>query len=51
MADPVSPTGVEPAQVEVVVDDQQTDVPIDADRWAALAVATLTCEGAAASSR
>lgn len=46
MADPVSPTGVDVAQVEVVVDDQQTAMPIDADRWAELAVATLTCEGA-----
>ena len=47
MADPVSPTGVEAAQqVEVVVDDQQTAVAIDATRWADLAAAALTCEGA-----
>lgn len=46
MADPVSPTGVEATQVEVVVDDQQTAVTIDAGRWADLAAATLTCEGA-----
>lgn len=47
MADPVSPTGVElPNQVEVIVDDQQTDVEIDAHRWATLAAAAVTAEGA-----
>ena len=51
MADPVSPTGVEAPSVvkvvvEVVVDDQQTDVAIDAPRWARLAADTLRCEGA-----
>lgn len=47
MADPVSPTGVDaPSEVEVVVEDQQTDVEIDAPRWAALAAHTLRAEGA-----
>jgi probable rRNA maturation factor len=50
MADPVSPTGVEapPAveAVDIVVDDQQTDVAIDAPRWARLAADALRCEGA-----
>jgi probable rRNA maturation factor len=47
MADPVSPTGVEaPSEVEVVVDDQQADVAIDAHRWARLAAAVLRDEGA-----
>ena len=47
MADPVSPTGVElPSQVEVIVEDQQTDVEIDARRWAELAAAALRAEGA-----
>lgn len=47
MADPVSPTGVDTARrVTVVVDDQQTGVAIDATRWADLAAATLTSEGA-----
>lgn len=47
MADPVSPTGVEASlEVEVVVDDQQTEVAIDAPRWARLAAAALRCEGA-----
>ncbi len=47
MADPVSPTGIDVhSQVEVIVDDQQTDVEIDAHRWAALAAATLRSEGA-----
>jgi probable rRNA maturation factor len=45
MADPVSPTGVGSSnQVEVIVDDQQTDVEIDADRWAALAAAVMRDE-------
>ncbi|MCB0966915.1 MAG: rRNA maturation RNase YbeY [Ilumatobacter sp.] len=47
MADPVSPTGVEaPSEVDVVVEDHQTDVAIDAPRWAALAAHTLRAEGA-----
>jgi probable rRNA maturation factor len=47
MADPVSPTGIELSnQVEVIVDDQQTDVEIDAHRWAALAADALRAEGA-----
>jgi probable rRNA maturation factor len=47
MADPVSPTGVElPNQVEVIVDDQQTDVEIDAHRWATLAADAMRAEGA-----
>ena len=46
MADPVSPTGAE-LRVEVIVDDQQTDVEIDACRWAALARAALQSERAA----
>jgi probable rRNA maturation factor len=51
MADPVSPTGVEAPPVvevvvEVVVDDQQTDVAIDAPRWGRLAADALRCEGA-----
>ena len=47
MADPVSPTGVEaPTEVNVVVEDQQTEVAIDASRWAALAAHTLGAEGA-----
>ncbi len=46
MADPVSPTGAE-LQIEVIVDDQQTDVEIDAPRWAALARAALQSERAA----
>lgn len=47
MADPVSPTGVEaPSEVEVVVDDMQTDVAIDVDRWERLATAVLRDEGA-----
>lgn len=46
MADPVSPTGVGHSnQVEVIVDDQQTDVEIDAHRWAALAAAVMHAEG------
>ncbi|MAT05596.1 MAG: rRNA maturation RNase YbeY [Acidimicrobiaceae bacterium] len=48
MADPVSPTGVDaPSEVDVVVADHQTDMAIDAPRWAALAAHTLRAEGAA----
>lgn len=46
MADPSSPTGVVPdASVQVVVSDEQHEVRVDADRWAALATAALTAEG------
>ena len=46
MADPVSPTGIElPNQVEVIVEDQQTDVEVDAHRWAALAADVVRAEG------
>lgn len=46
MADPVSPTGVElHNQVQVIVDDQQTDVEVDVDRWAALAASVMSVEG------
>lgn len=48
MADPVSPTGVEmPSVVQIVVDDQQAEVVIDASRWAELARRVLVDEGAA----
>lgn len=46
MADPSSPTGVVPdAPVQVVVSDEQHEVRVDADRWAALAAAALAAEG------
>ncbi len=46
MADPGSPAGVEtPAEVNVVVSDEQTEVDIDADRWARLAADALAAEG------
>lgn len=46
MADPSSPTGVDsPRPVQVVVADEQSDVAIDATRWAALAAAVLRSEG------
>lgn len=45
MADPVSPTGVDNASVTVVVDDQQTDVAVDASRWSTLATVVLQSEG------
>lgn len=46
MGDPSSPTGVVPdPRVTVVVSDEQHEVPVDADRWAALAVAALESEG------
>lgn len=48
MGDPSSPTGVGPApSVTVVVSDEQSEVPVDADRWAALAVRALEAEGCA----
>jgi probable rRNA maturation factor len=40
-----SPTGVEPPEVTIVVSDEQTEVAVDANRWADLAHAVLTCEG------
>jgi probable rRNA maturation factor len=52
MPDPSSPTGVttprtvEPA-VTIVVADEQSAVPIDADRWADLARSVLVAEGCA----
>lgn len=45
MGDPSSPTGVETTPVTVVVADEQTDVALDADRWAALAAAALRDAG------
>lgn len=46
MADPSSPTGVDaPGPVHVVVDDEQTELDIDATRWAELAAAVLRSEG------
>lgn len=45
MGDPSSPTGVDaPVQVHVVVGDEQTELDIDATRWAALAAAVLRSE-------
>ncbi len=40
-----SPTGVEPPEVTIVVSDEQTDVAVDANRWARLAEAVLIAEG------
>jgi probable rRNA maturation factor len=40
MSEPHSPTGI-----TVVVSDEQTDVTVDADRWAELATAVLRAEG------
>lgn len=46
MADPLSPTGSDAGSgVEVVVDDEQTEVVVDAQRWARLAAAALASEG------
>jgi probable rRNA maturation factor len=46
VADPSSPTGVEaPDPVHVVVDDEQTELAVDATRWAELAAAVLRSEG------
>lgn len=45
MADPSSPTGVAPDPVQVVVSDEQSEVPVDAHRWSALAAAALRAEG------
>ncbi|MDW3213331.1 MAG: rRNA maturation RNase YbeY [Ilumatobacteraceae bacterium] len=45
MADPSSPTGVDaPVQVQVVVADEQSELDIDATRWAELAAAVLRSE-------
>lgn len=44
VADPSSPTGVEPS-CRVVVHDEQLDVAVDAERWAELAAAALRAEG------
>lgn len=45
MSDPVSPTGVDtPPLADVVVSDEQTEVAIDAERWARLARAVLVDE-------
>lgn len=40
-----SPTGVESPDVTIVVSDEQTDVVLDAHRWADLAEAVLIAEG------
>ena len=46
MADPSSPTGVDvPGAVHVVVADEQTELDIDATRWADLATAVLRSGG------
>jgi probable rRNA maturation factor len=46
MGDPSSPTGVAPDRaVHVVVSDEQSEVPLDAGRWTALAEAALLAEG------
>lgn len=44
VADPPSPTGVE-APADIVVGNDQDDVPLDADRWARLASAVLADRG------
>jgi probable rRNA maturation factor len=51
MAEPGSPTGVAAPSavggpVDVIVDDQQAELAVDADRWAVLAAAVLRSEGA-----
>jgi probable rRNA maturation factor len=46
MAEPSSPTGVEPpAGVDVVTSDEQTEVDVDAHRWTRLATEVLRAEG------
>ena len=45
VADPSSPTGIGSPEICVVAHDAQTEVDIDADRWAELATATLAAEG------
>lgn len=43
MADSPSPTGVEaPVAVSVIVSDEQCEIALDADRWAALAADALS---------
>ncbi|MEY3030272.1 MAG: hypothetical protein RL058_635 [Actinomycetota bacterium] len=44
VADPPSPTGVE-TPADIVVGNDQDDVPLDADRWAMLAAAVLADRG------
>lgn len=44
--DPGSPTGVDTIPVHVVVDDEQTEITVDAPRWAELAAHVLRAEGA-----
>ena len=44
--DPGSPTGVDAVPVHVVVYDEQTEVAVDAPRWAELAAQALRAEGA-----
>ena len=44
MVEPASPTGVT-APVSVVVSDEQSEVAVDADRWARLAAAAAASEG------
>ncbi len=44
MADPPSPTGVD-TSVRVVVSDEQTELAVDANRWAGLAADVLRAEG------
>ncbi len=46
MPDSGSPTGVEsPPEVSIVVSDEQTEVAVDANRWAEFARAVLVAEG------
>ncbi len=46
MADIGSPAGVDtPSEITVVVSDEQTEVAVDADRWARLAADVLRAEG------
>jgi probable rRNA maturation factor len=46
VADPPSPTGVEASPGPTVVcSDEQSEVPLDADRWGQLAAAALRAEG------
>jgi probable rRNA maturation factor len=47
VGDPSSPTGVEASPGPTVVcSDEQSEVPLDADRWGRLAEAALRAEGA-----
>ena len=47
MGDPSSPTGVGTAPPVVVTSDEQSEVPLDADRWGRLAASVLAAEGRA----